>query len=370
MDVAVEGVGCAGCIRKIESGLKQVPGSSTRGSTSPTAGSRCNGVSGEIDAGAVIDALERIGYHGHPFETANAEADESRHARWLLRCLAVAGFAAMNIMLLSVSVWSGNASDITQETRDFFHWLSAFDRVADGRLCRPAVLSERLARAAGAAGQHGRADIARRHAGASACRWWRPPITPSTPISTPPSCCCSSCCAAAISTTRCGSKTRAVAGNLAALKAETAHRFERRRSRDRAGRGAARPATACWCGPAIACRRRCGDQRRIGDRRKPGHGRDRAARHRRRRHGLCRQREFLRRADVAGDRRRHGTLIDEIERLMDKAVEAKSRYVRLADRAARLYAPVVHTAAALTAAGWLVAGRLAARCRSSSRSPC
>ena len=35
---------------------------------------------------------------------------------------------------------------------------------------------------------------------------------------------------------------------------------------------------------------------------------------------------------------------------------AKSRYVRLADRAARLYAPLVHAAAALTMAGWLAAG--------------
>src|SRR5712671_3793627 len=31
----------------------------------------------------------------------------------------------MNIMLLSVSVWSGNVSDMTPEIRDFFHWLSA-----------------------------------------------------------------------------------------------------------------------------------------------------------------------------------------------------------------------------------------------------
>ena len=51
-----------------------------------------------------------------------------------------------------------------------------------------------------------------------------------------------------------------------------------------------------------------------------------------------------------------GTLVDEVERLLDKAVEAKSRTVRLADRAARLYAPVVHATAALTAIGWLVAG--------------
>ena len=51
-----------------------------------------------------------------------------------------------------------------------------------------------------------------------------------------------------------------------------------------------------------------------------------------------------------------GTLVDEVERLLDKAVQAKSQTVRLADRAARLYAPVVHATAALTAIGWLVAG--------------
>ena len=51
-----------------------------------------------------------------------------------------------------------------------------------------------------------------------------------------------------------------------------------------------------------------------------------------------------------------GTLIDEVERLLEKAVGARSRYLRLADRAAQLYAPMVHATAALTGLGWLVAG--------------
>ena len=55
-----------------------------------------------------------------------------------------------------------------------------------------------------------------------------------------------------------------------------------------------------------------------------------------------------------------GTLLDEIERLLEKAVAAKSRYVRLADRAARLYAPVVHATAALTLVGWLAGRRVGA----------
>ena len=51
-----------------------------------------------------------------------------------------------------------------------------------------------------------------------------------------------------------------------------------------------------------------------------------------------------------------GSLLDEVERLLAKAAASKSRYLRLADRAARLYAPMVHATAALTAIGWLVAG--------------
>src|SRR5207253_943777 len=77
------------------------------------------------DAARIIAAIETIGYHAHPFAPERADADESAQAKWLMKCLAVAGFAAMNVMLLSVSVWAGNVSDMTQETRDLFHWLSA-----------------------------------------------------------------------------------------------------------------------------------------------------------------------------------------------------------------------------------------------------
>lgn len=51
-----------------------------------------------------------------------------------------------------------------------------------------------------------------------------------------------------------------------------------------------------------------------------------------------------------------GTLLDEVTRLLDNAVQARSRYVRLADRASRLYAPVVHLTALATVLGWLALG--------------
>jgi Cu2+-exporting ATPase len=51
-----------------------------------------------------------------------------------------------------------------------------------------------------------------------------------------------------------------------------------------------------------------------------------------------------------------GTLLAEISRLLENAMQACSRYVQLADRASRLYAPVVHAAALLIMLGWVVSG--------------
>jgi Cu2+-exporting ATPase len=125
MTLAVEGVGCASCIRRIEGGLKQIPGVLDARLNFTNRRLAVDWREGELDAARVIEAVERIGYRAHPFDLQRLEADEARRAKWLLKCLAVAGFAVMNVMLLSVSVWSGNASDMTPQTRDLFHWLSA-----------------------------------------------------------------------------------------------------------------------------------------------------------------------------------------------------------------------------------------------------
>jgi Cu2+-exporting ATPase len=50
------------------------------------------------------------------------------------------------------------------------------------------------------------------------------------------------------------------------------------------------------------------------------------------------------------------TLLAEIGRLMAAAEQARGRYVRLADRAARFYAPAVHVLGLVTLVGWLLAG--------------
>jgi Cu2+-exporting ATPase len=50
------------------------------------------------------------------------------------------------------------------------------------------------------------------------------------------------------------------------------------------------------------------------------------------------------------------TALAEIARMMDEAGQSRSSYVRIADRASRLYAPAVHSLALLAFGGWMLAG--------------
>src|SRR5690606_7443618 len=65
-----------------------------------------------------VRVLAGLGYEPHLHD---AEASDGTLSE-LTRALAVAGFAAGNVMLLSVSVWAG----AEPATRDLFHWISAF----------------------------------------------------------------------------------------------------------------------------------------------------------------------------------------------------------------------------------------------------
>ena len=68
MDLAVEGVGCAGCIRKIENGLKQLPGVVDARLNFTNRRLAVGWRDKALNASEVIDALARIGYRAHPFE--------------------------------------------------------------------------------------------------------------------------------------------------------------------------------------------------------------------------------------------------------------------------------------------------------------
>ncbi|SEL61405.1 Cu2+-exporting ATPase [Roseovarius azorensis] len=112
---------CAACISKIERALSAHP-QVTSARVNLTLKRASIDAAPEVTAEEMRALVEGLGYEAHELDagTLNATAND-RAGRDLLMRLAVSGFASMNVMLLSVSVWSG-AEDAT---RDMFHWISA-----------------------------------------------------------------------------------------------------------------------------------------------------------------------------------------------------------------------------------------------------
>jgi Cu2+-exporting ATPase len=81
---------------------------------------------GPASLGQVLaDRLAALGFRVAPFDGAAPADAQARQEAELLRAMAIAGFAAANVMLFSVSVWSGHAGSMGPATRDLLHWASA-----------------------------------------------------------------------------------------------------------------------------------------------------------------------------------------------------------------------------------------------------
>lgn len=354
LDLAVEGVSCAGCMAKIERGLSAIP-EVTRARVNLT--DRRLAIEwkkGAINPALFIDRLAELGYKAYPFEPVRAELEEASHAKWLLKCLGVAAFASMNVMMLSVPIWVG--SDMDPATRDFFHWLSALVvlpcaayagqpffksaftalRARGVNMDVPISIGVILALGMSLVETINHAEHAYFDAAIMLLTFLL---------------------AGRFLDQKMRQRTRAVAGNLAALKAETATKFignDEIREVPIAAVGAGdivllRPGERCAVDGTVIEGRSEIDQSLItGETRHIP-----AERGTQVYAGTLNMSGTLRvRVDAAAE----GTLLAEIQRLLENALQARSRYVRLADRASRLYAPVVHITALLTMLGWVAFG--------------
>lgn len=118
VEISVPTIRCGGCMQKIEKGLTKLPRVSEArvnlSSKRVTVRWRDEGVPPPL-----VETLHSLGFEAHLTDAKGGAKD--RTLSELIRALAVAGFAAGNIMMLSVSIWTG----ADPATRDLFHWISA-----------------------------------------------------------------------------------------------------------------------------------------------------------------------------------------------------------------------------------------------------
>ena len=356
LDLAVEGVHCAGCMAKIERGLSSIPDVRLARVNLTNKRLAVEWKKGALDPAQFVDRLAVLGFKAYPFEPVRAEVVEVEQSRFLLRCLGVAAFATMNVMMLSVPVWSGNVTDMIPEQRDFFHWLSAlialpaaayagqpffrsaFSALRTHNVNMDVPISIGVVLALGMSVvetlQHAE------HAYFDAAIMLLTFLLVGRYLD---------------QNMRC--RTRAVAGNLAALKAETATKFLSPTEISEVPVAAIaqgdivllRPGERCAVdGQVIEGRSEIDQSLITGETRYvPAEA------------GTS---VYAGTMNISGTLRvrvgaaAEGTLLAEISRLLENALQTRSRYVQLADRASRLYAPVVHATALLTMLGWVAVG--------------
>ncbi|MEM7720098.1 MAG: heavy metal translocating P-type ATPase [Pseudomonadota bacterium] len=118
MTFSVPGMSCAACIGTIERGLAKTPG---------VKAARVNltqkrvALRSDLPSDDIIATFDALGYKAYPLDAGVLGQENDPIGRDLALRLGVAGFAMMNVMLLSVAVWSGAAD----ATRDLFHLISA-----------------------------------------------------------------------------------------------------------------------------------------------------------------------------------------------------------------------------------------------------
>lgn len=119
--ISVPAVHCAGCIATVERDLAKMEGvNSAR--LNLTLKRLSVDARPEITAQDIVARLDALGYEAHEMDSATISMTETeRQGRDLLMRVGVSGFAMMNVMLLSVAVWSGAEGP----TRDLFHLISA-----------------------------------------------------------------------------------------------------------------------------------------------------------------------------------------------------------------------------------------------------
>ncbi len=310
----------------------------------------------QAKASDLIDRVQAIGYRLIPFDPARLDSESSRVERLLLRALAVAGFAAANIMLLSVAVWAGAVQGMGPNTRELMHWISAVIALpAVGYAGRPFFRSASTALSAGRINM----DV---------------PISLAVILATGMS---------LFETMRGGAhvyfdsatalmfflligryldsrargRARQVAEHLLALGTTSVTALDMNGTARRIAAERARPGIVVL----VAAGERVGVDGRIiegvsdidsglidGESvpRRVSPGADVHA-------GTLNLSAPLRVSVTAAGA---DTLLAEIVRMMENAEQGRAAYVQLADRVARLYAPAVHILAAATFMGWITLG--------------
>jgi len=116
----VEGIHCAACVWLIERALARTPGVLAAQVNLANKRLKLRWDNEQVKLSQMLAQLAQIGYAAVPYDPEVAEGRIKKQNRGMLFRMAFAGFAMMNLLWVSVALYSGAADS---EFRRLFHWV-------------------------------------------------------------------------------------------------------------------------------------------------------------------------------------------------------------------------------------------------------
>jgi len=123
ISLLVEGIHCPACIWLIEKALDPMPGVLSANVNLSGKRLKLRWDNTKIQLSAILQRLGKIGYAALPFDPELSEGQLHRQNRALLYRIGFAGFSAMNLMWISIALYSGASEG---EFRTLFYWIGFF----------------------------------------------------------------------------------------------------------------------------------------------------------------------------------------------------------------------------------------------------
>lgn len=120
INLMVDGIHCAACVWLIENSLRPMPGIEKAEVNLTSRRLKLRWHNDRVKLSKIMARLGDVGYASTPYDPLKAEDSVKYQNRHLLYRMAFAGFGMMNLMWVSISLYSGADQG---EFRQLFHWV-------------------------------------------------------------------------------------------------------------------------------------------------------------------------------------------------------------------------------------------------------
>lgn len=123
-NLIIEGISCPACVWLIESRLAKLKGVKQISVNYSTQRCRINWLEDEISLSDILGAITQLGYNALPYNNKQRELMYETERKSQLLRIGIAGLFGMQVMMIAIALYFGEATGIEKHYRVFFHWVS------------------------------------------------------------------------------------------------------------------------------------------------------------------------------------------------------------------------------------------------------